>query len=106
MGTDDAMEESHFNGSMRQSLIMMNGDLMKRAVSGQKDGVLKSVVASEMKFDKKVEHLFLSALSREPTRREQQALTTILASSGGNEAVALEDIWWALLNSNEFILDH
>ena len=106
MATDDAMEESHFSGGMRQSLIMMNGDLMKRAVSGQKDGVLKTVMASEMKFDKKVEHLFLSALSREPTRREQQALAAILASSGGNEAVALEDIWWALLNSNEFILDH
>lgn len=105
MDTDDAMEE-HFSGSMRQSLIMMNGDLMKRAVSSQHEGLLKSVASSEMKFDKKVEHLFLSALSREPTKREQQAAATILANGGGNERTALEDIWWALLNSNEFILDH
>ena len=106
MATDDAMEETHFSGDLRQSLIMMNGDLMKQAVSSQHAGLLQKVQASEMKFDKKVEHLFLSALSREPIRREQQAAATILANGGGNEATALEDIWWALLNSNEFILDH
>lgn len=105
MATDDAMEETH-TGDLRQSLIMMNGDLMKRAVSTQHEGLLKSVAASPMTFDKKVGHLFLSALSREPTKRELQAATTILMNGGGNEATALEDIWWALLNSNEFILDH
>ena len=105
MATDDAMEETH-TGDLRQSLIMMNGDLMKQAVSSQHAGLLQKVQAAEMKFDKKVEHLFLSALSREPTKREQQAAATILTSGSGNEAAALEDIWWALLNSNEFILDH
>lgn len=105
MATDDAMEETH-SGDLRQSLIMMNGDLMKQAVSSQHAGLLQKVQASGMKFDKKVEHLFLSALSREPTRREQQAAATILANSRGHEPTALEDIWWAVLNSNEFILDH
>jgi hypothetical protein len=105
MATDDAMEETH-TGDLRQSLIMMNGDLMKQAVSSQHAGLLQKVQSSEMKFDKKVEHLFLSALSLEPTKREQQAAATILMNGGGHEATALEDIWWALLNSNEFILDH
>jgi hypothetical protein len=59
-----------------------------------------------MKFDQKVGHLFLSALSREPTKRELAAAATIRQAGGGNETAALEDIWWALLNSNEFILDH
>ncbi len=106
MGTDDADEESHFSGGIGQSLIMMNGDLMRRAASSQQAGLLKTVTQSKLKFDEKVSHLFLSALSREPTRREQESSRTILANSGGNESVALEDIWWALLNSNEFILDH
>ena len=104
MGTDDA-EEEH-TGGVRQSLIMMNGDLMKQAVSSQQAGVLKTVVASKMTFDKKVEHLFLSAFSREPTRREQEAAAAILRNSKGVEQTALEDIWWAILNSNEFVLDH
>lgn len=106
MGTDDADEESHFSGGIGQSLIMMNGDLMRRAASTQHAGLLKTVAQSKLKFDEKVSHLFLSALSREPTRRERESSRTILQNSSGNEQVALEDIWWALLNSNEFILDH
>jgi hypothetical protein len=106
MGTDDAMEESQFDGSLRQSLIMMNGDLMRHAASSQQDGALRAVMQSNLKFDDKVEHLFLAALSRGPTRPEQQAARQILKNSGGNESTALEDVWWAVLNSNEFILDH
>jgi len=106
MGTDDADEESHFSGGIGQSLIMMNGDLMRHAASSEHAGLLASVTASKLKFEEKVGHLFLSALSRDPSRREIDAARTILANSGGQEAIALEDIWWALLNSNEFILDH
>jgi hypothetical protein len=107
MGTDDGSEETHFDGSIRQSIIMMNGDLMKRAVSSEHEGLLRSVTASNMKVSEKLEHLFLAALSRKPTRRELEAAQTIVTNAGrGKEAQALEDVWWALLNSNEFILDH
>jgi hypothetical protein len=106
MGTDDADEESHFSGGIGQSLIMMNGDLMRHAASSEHAGLLAGVTASKLKFEDKVGHLFLSALSRDPSRREIDAARMILANSGGQEAIALEDIWWALLNSNEFILDH
>jgi hypothetical protein len=104
MGTDDAQEEQF--GGVRQSLLMMNGDLVRRAVSSQEEGLLKSLIASELAFDKKVEHLFLAALSRPASRRELRAAHELLASSGNREAIALEDIWWALLNSSEFLLDH
>jgi hypothetical protein len=106
MGTDDADEESHFSGGIGQSLAMMNGDLMRRAVSTQQAGLLKDLAASKLSYVDKVKHLFLSALSREATRRELDAARQILANSGGNESIAIEDVWWALLNSNEFILDH
>ncbi len=106
MGTDDAEEESHFSGGIGQSLAMMNGDLMRRAVSTQQAGLLKDLAASKLSYEGKVKHLFLSSLSREATRRELDAARQILANSSGNESVAIEDVWWALLNSNEFILDH
>jgi hypothetical protein len=106
MGTDDAEEELQFNGSLKQSLIMMNGDLMRRAASSREAGLLTSVVQSGLKYDEKVQHLFLSALSREPIKKELDVARTILKNSSGDEAAALEDIWWAVLNSNEFILDH
>ncbi len=30
----------------------------------------------------------------------------LLAARKGDTAAALQDVWWALLNSNEFILNH
>ena len=91
---------------MRQSLIMLNGDLMRRAVSSQHEGLLQSVAKSKLKFEEKIEHLFLASLSRQPVKRELDAARQIAANNRGNETAALEDILWALLNSNEFILDH
>lgn len=105
MATDDGSETSQFDGSVRQSTVMLNGELMRRAVSSQDEGFLKSVVQSELPVEAKIEHLFLASLSRKPTAREMEAAKTVLA--GGNLAPsAFEDVWWALLNSNEFILDH
>jgi len=106
MGTDDSEEETHFNGTVRQSLIMMNGDLMRRAVSSGDGSFLKSLQQSNLKLEEKVEHLFLAALSRQPSKRELEAVRQIIAQNASNSATALEDIWWSLLNSNEFILDH
>jgi hypothetical protein len=106
MGTDDSEEETHFNGTVRQSLIMMNGDLMRRAVSSGDGSFLKSLQQSNLKVEEKVEHLFLAALSRQPSKRELEATRQIIAQNASNPAAALEDIWWSLLNSNEFILDH
>lgn len=106
MGTDDAMEESHFNGSVRQTLEMMNGELIRQTAGSGKSGFLPGVIQSNMPVNEKIEHLFLASLSRKPTGRELTAIQKILTNSKDKPAAALEDIWWALLNSNEFILDH
>jgi hypothetical protein len=105
MGTDDGEEESHEGGN-RQVELMLNSRLIRQAVSADEDGQLGMLVKSDMPMPEKIEHLFLAALSRKPTAQEQQAIGQILTSAKDNQAAALEDIWWALLNSNEFILDH
>ena len=106
MATDDAAEESTFDGSLKQSLIMLNGDLMRKATNPEYDGLLRSVVQGPLPFAQKVDHLFLAALTRVPTAKEKAAAQKLLAVNQGKEALALSDLWWALLNSNEFILDH
>jgi hypothetical protein len=109
MGTDEGDEDSSFNGSMKQQLTLMNGDLMRKATHPGGGNLLDHVVASKMSFDEKVEHLFLSALSRPPNARERDAAKQLRHSNEKElapETTALADIWWALLNSNEFILDH
>ena len=52
-----------------------------------------------------VNNLFLAALSRYPAPREMAAARKVLSSSPDTLAI-LEDLFWALLNSNEFILNH
>ncbi|HZL90903.1 MAG TPA: DUF1549 domain-containing protein [Pirellulaceae bacterium] len=105
-GNDDEEEMSHEGGNV-QSELMMNSRFTRRVVSSEQEGRLKDLIArKELPFAEKVDHLFLAALSRKPTAQEQQDIGKIMASAKDNEGAALEDIWWALLNSNEFILDH
>lgn len=104
MGDDEDSEVSSLDGGVTQSLLMMNGGLMRQATDAQA-AVLNNVIASKMSPPEKVEHLFLASLSRPPSKKELSAISEILKARQ-NEAAALQDIWWALLNSNEFILDH
>jgi hypothetical protein len=105
MGTDDGEEQNTFNGDIRQSLIMMNGPLMQRATSHEQGSLIDRVSQSRLPFEEQVEHLFLAALARKPTKRELEVAAEIHGKRT-ESASALQDIWWALLNSNEFIVDH
>ncbi len=105
MGTDGGEERSKFDGGIGQTLLLMNDRLVRQATAPDSGSVLALVLKSKMSFDQRVEHLFLAAVARQPTDRERRAVGRI-ARSRRDERSALQDIWWALLNSNEFILDH
>jgi hypothetical protein len=103
--TDDGAERNSFDGGIGQSLLMMNGSLVHRALRRDPPSLLSRVIDADMPEEDKVEHLFLAAVSRKPTPRESQLAARMLEHAD-DIAVVLQDIWWALLNSNEFILDH
>jgi hypothetical protein len=65
-------------------------------------------VAGDSQLDnaEKIRYLYLAALSRLPTRQELNVSNELLVARRGNVGAALQDIWWALLNTNEFILNH
>ncbi|HIN96112.1 MAG TPA: DUF1549 domain-containing protein [Planctomycetes bacterium] len=104
METDEGDESNLFSGNIHQSLVMMNGPLMKQATSANARSVLAKVMESKMETRQKVEHLFLASVARKPTKRELKLVQQMLAKTTPQQM--LQDIWWALLNSNEFILDH
>ncbi len=106
-GTDDNKETTTFNGTIPQTLMMMNGDLMDKAVSVDKGGFLHRLANDgQMKNAAKIQHLYLAALARVPTREEIRLANDLLVLRKGDAVAALQDIWWAVLNSNEFILNH
>jgi hypothetical protein len=56
---------------------------------------------------KKIESLFLVALARKPTETELDAFNEVYKNAGyTNAMVGLQDVFWAVLNSNEFIINH
>ncbi|GAB4139786.1 MAG: DUF1549 domain-containing protein [Planctomycetaceae bacterium] len=69
---------------------------------------LKKIAEREAKaVPKRIETLFLVALARKPTEKEMEALNDVFQKTPNQSAVTgLQDVFWAILNSNEFISNH
>ncbi len=106
-GTDDNEETTTFNGTIPQALMMMNGDLINKATSIDKGSFLYRVAGdTKMNNAAKINHLYLAALARRPTGQEISLANELMRLRKGDAVAALQDVWWALLNSNEFIFNH
>jgi hypothetical protein len=106
-GTDDNEETTTFNGTIPQMLMMMNGDLIEKAVNADRGGLLHRLATdARMKNPAKIQHLYLAALARPASREEIRLANELLIEHQGNAVAALQDLWWAVLNCNEFILNH
>lgn len=126
-GTDENDEADTFNGTVPQALTLMNGELVRSATSGEPGGFLRSVfearvpalmnaktakrggtkLPSPKTVPGRIEVLYLTALARRPGPTELQALNAAYTKAGGRDPVrGLQDVFWAILNSNEFILNH
>jgi len=54
-----------------------------------------------------VDELYLSALSRFPTQTEKEKILKVLGSTPESERrAAIEDLYWAVLSSKEFLFNH
>ena len=92
-----------------QALTLMNGKLAERATDLERSETLAAVIdAPFLDHAQKVEALFLATLSRKPTQAEADQFVRYISSGGtkGDPKVAQGDVFWALLNSAEFILNH
>lgn len=101
-GNDEGEESTTFNGTIPQALMMMNGELVSSATSGESGGFLNTVLSTEKTSGSAVNRLYTAALGRLPSRRESQAAQKLIMSSP-NPLAGYQDLFWALLNSNEFI---
>ncbi len=92
--------------SLVQALHLSNGDTILKKLAA-KDGKIESLMTSDRPNYRIIEDLYLSALSRYPTDRE---LTSLLATMNdapaGERRAVLEDVYWAVLSSREFLFNH
>lgn len=104
-GTDEGDESIEFAGTIAQVLMMFNGDLIRAATRADGGGFLQSVIASSGTPKDKIDRMFLAAFARKPTKKEASVFLQLVQSSD-NPVEGVEDVWWALLNSNEFLFNH
>jgi len=105
-GTDEGDDATTFNGSITQVLMMFNSELIKVATGTGKGGFLDRVAAEDTKNAAKIDALYMAALARKPSAKEVSKANELMIARNGDAIGALQDIWWAVLNSNEFIMNH
>lgn len=105
-GTDEGDEATTFNGSIPQALMLFNGALTKSATSIAPGSFLSSLGSHGRSINDRVTRLFITGMARRPSKNELTVARKLLMARQMNEAEALQDMWWAILNSNEFIMQH
>ncbi len=89
--------------TLSQALHLMNGNTVNAKIS--QGGVIKKLLAEMKSPEERVTNLFLRSLGRKPTKEELDKLLPALGP-GSNEEQSLTDLFWALLNSREFLFNH
>ncbi len=89
--------------NLSQALALINGKTVGGKISS--GDVVKTLLKEGKSPTEIMDILFVQCLSRKPTEGERSALADQLVDDKGS-ADALNDIFWALLNSQEFIFNH
>ncbi|MBY0525784.1 MAG: DUF1549 and DUF1553 domain-containing protein [Gemmataceae bacterium] len=96
--------------SILQALFLMNGKQMGDWTSLEKSKTLETVAnaAASISTSRRIEELFIVTLSRKPRPAELERLVKYVDAGGPakDPKKALADVFWALLNSGEFMLNH
>jgi hypothetical protein len=97
-----------FKGGIPQALLLMNGEMITQATTLEDSLTLRAVIeAPFLKEADKLDTLFLAAYSRFPRADERERLLKLIRAKPDDAAAARQayaNIFWALLNSPEFVL--
>jgi hypothetical protein len=98
-GYDPSVRRDEVTSTVPQALAMMNSPLVNGAA---RQGILSKVLAGPSDDEGVAIELYLRCLAREPSDAEL-AVCTEYVKSGGNRREAFEDVFWSLVNSEEFL---
>ena len=89
--------------TLSQALHLLNGDTSNQKI--QQGGVIAALQKENQSPEQIIEKLYIRCLSRKPQPEELAALKPLFAE-GNDVKRSLDDIFWALLNSREFLFNH
>ena len=94
--------------NLSQALHLLNGDTVQEKIAS--GGVVKRMLDENRSAEQIVEEIYLRTLTRMPTEKERTSLLEILQDPAAQDPAAiqrnLEDGFWAILNSREFVFNH
>ena len=92
--------------NLSQALHLLNGDNTQARI--KKGKVIDTMLAEKKPPVEILNQIYLTTLSRPPTDVERDKLLAAVGESDKPDDVrdTLEDVFWALLNSKEFIFNH
>jgi hypothetical protein len=89
--------------TLSQSLHLLNGDTTGSKIAG--GGLIAKRIAEKKTPNEIIEELYIRTVSRKPSPAETAKLTELIAPIP-NKQQALEDVFWSLLNTREFMFNH
>jgi Protein of unknown function (DUF1549)/Protein of unknown function (DUF1553) len=89
--------------TLSQSLHMLNGDATTQRI--RQGGLIPKRLAEKKTPDQIIEELYLRTLVRRPAPIEMDRLRAAL-NEEPDKAKGLEDVFWALMNTREFVFNH
>jgi hypothetical protein len=95
--------------NLSQALHLLNGQTVQRKL--QASTVISDMLAAKKSPDEIVEDLYIRCFGRKPTADELAAIDAQFPKEGDknkaeNTKAVLNDLFWALLNSEEFMFNH
>jgi hypothetical protein len=90
--------------NLGQALHLINGRTTNEKI--REGGVIQKMLEAKATPEQVIENLYVRCLSRKPTAEETQKIKAMLPEKPNEQRAVLEDVFWALLNSQEFLFNH
>ncbi len=91
--------------TLSQALHLLNGDSVNAKI--KQGGVIQKLLKTKKLPEERLIDLYIRCLARKPTKEEiHKLLPTLAKAQAADQAQALDDLFWALLNSREFLFNH
>jgi hypothetical protein len=95
--------EVRLEPTLSQSLHLMNGDTVAPKI--QQGNLVGKMLLEKRTPAQIIEAIYIRCLSRSPTADERKTLEALVAAEKDKKQ-ALEDVFWSVLNSREFLFNH